>query len=154
MSHFGAPAGTIGTQCAPVTNAKLVRKLVTRNVGPFRVTGHVKAVESLELIFRQVKAQDPVLYASLGTAGMLCARLVRGSQVAWSNHSFGCAIDITINGQLDRRGDDRVQQGLLDLYPFFYRNGWYWGAEYRTEDGMHFEVSNELFTKWLEEGEA
>ena len=82
--------------------------------------------------------------ADLGTAGMLCCRLVRGSATAISNHSWGTAIDLTLDGVLDVYGDDKVQYGLTLIAPIFNRHGWYWGAAFRTEDGMHFEGSKAL----------
>jgi hypothetical protein len=83
---------------------------------------------------------------------MLCARLVRGSHDSISNHSWGTAIDLRLNGILDRRGDNRVQQGLVDIAPIFNQHGWFWGAGFGTEDAMHFEISDELIRKWSVDG--
>jgi hypothetical protein len=152
IALFGAPASKKTVDCTTVTNSKLAGQLVTESVGPFRVTGHRAAVRSLRAVFDDVRTQDPELYALIGTAGMLCARLVRGSNTSWSNHSWGFAIDLTIGGVLDRRGDDNVQVGLLRLYPYFHRHGWFWGAEFPTEDGMHFEVALQTLNKWVEGG--
>ncbi|HEY3378546.1 MAG TPA: M15 family metallopeptidase [Armatimonadota bacterium] len=131
--------------CQPVANQALKRHIITANVGPFRVTGYDLAVQQLTLVFNDVRLADPALYALLGSAGMLCCRLVRGSRSVLSNHAFGLAVDLTLGGVLDTRGDNLVQQGLLDLYPHFHRHGFYWGAEYPTEDAMHFELSQEKF---------
>lgn len=152
---FGDPTKEkAGTTCAPVSklNQRLRAKIVTEDVGPFKVTGHKAAVDSLRRVFLHVKAADPELYESLGSAGMLCARLVRGSKTTWSNHSWGMAVDLTIDGKLDARGDDMVQHGLLTLYKFFHREGWFWGAEFNTEDAMHFEVAEETFLAWERQG--
>jgi hypothetical protein len=92
--------------------------------------------------------EQPQIYSALGTMGMLCARLVRGSQHAISNHSWGTAIDLTLNGILDRRGDGKVQVGLTAIAPIFNRHGWFWGAAFATEDAMHFEVGDQLIRKW------
>lgn len=151
MDLFGAPSERKTEDCGPVTNPRLKAKIVTQSVGPFRVTGHKAAVESLAAVLADVKAADPALYELLGTAGMLCARKVRGGE-SWSNHSWGFAVDLTIGGQLDNRGDNRVQIGLMRLYPVFYRHGWWWGAEFPTEDGMHFEVADETIRRWAKEG--
>lgn len=143
-----------GTSCIAVSklNPKLREKIVTEDVGPFRVTGHRAAVASLRRVFLHVKASDPELYEALGSAGMLCARLVRGSTSTWSNHSWGLAVDLLIDGKLDRRGDELVQHGLLTLYKHFHREGWFWGAEFNIEDGMHFEVAEQTFLEWEREG--
>jgi hypothetical protein len=78
---------------------------------------------------------------------MLCARFVRGSTTAISNHAWGTAIDLTLDGVLDRRGDGRVQVGLTRIAPIFNRHSWFWGAGFRTEDAMHFEGSDELIRR-------
>lgn len=139
LAQFGAPRPVATVDCAPVRNEKLRAAMVTRNVGPFRVTGHSLAVADLEKIYAVVKAEHPELYAILGTAGMLCARRVRGGQ-SWSNHSFGFAIDHTIGGKLDPRGDGRTQYGMAVLGEIFNEHGWFWGAGFGIEDAMHMEM--------------
>jgi len=42
---------------------------------------------------------------------------------------------------LDSLGDGMVQKGLLRLYAITKHHGWYWGAGFKREDGMHFELS-------------
>ena len=61
-------------------------------------------------------------------------------------------MDVTLNGLLDRRGDDRVQRGLIEIAPIFNRHGWFWGAGFGTEDAMHFEAGDDLIRKWSAEG--
>lgn len=143
LALLGNPSSIYDDQCQPVTNPVLKKLIVLEDVGPFKVTGLKPAVEDMKLVFSRVAAVRPDLYASLGTAGMLCCRLVRGSATAISNHSWGTAIDLKINSELDRRGDGLVLQGLIDLAPFFNEQGWFWGAGFRTEDGMHFEMGEE-----------
>lgn len=147
---LGRP-GALTTNCSPVTNPQLRRLMVTANVGPFRVTGLKPAVNELKVIFATVKREKPALYSQLGTAGMLCVRKVRGGS-NFSNHSWGTAIDLKINGKLDQRGDNRTQVGLKQLYPYFHNRGFYWGAEFPTEDSMHFEASKELIARWKRQG--
>jgi hypothetical protein len=96
----------------------------------------------------EIQQQEPEVYNALGTAGMQCARFVRNSTTTISNHSWGTAIDLTLQGRLDVRGDNRVQLGLAKIAPIFNRHGWFWGAGFRTEDGMHFEVSDEKIRAW------
>ena len=151
LTLFGPPCDHKSTDCADVTNPKLKPKIVTLSVGPFKVTGHHQAVLSLTNVLADAKAAEPALVAQLGTAGMLCARLVRGSDHTWSNHSWGFAVDLTMGGHLDQRGDNKVQVGLMRLYPYFHHHGWWWGAEFPTEDGMHFEVSDELVRSWSQQ---
>lgn len=59
------------------------------------------------------------------------------SATAISNHSWGTAIDLTLDGVLDTYGDDKVHYGLT-LASIFNRHGWFCGAAFRTEDAMHF----------------
>jgi D-alanyl-D-alanine carboxypeptidase/Putative peptidoglycan binding domain len=110
------------------------------------------AVDVLTAIMADIKVQRRAVYDQLGTAGMLCCRLVRGSATAISNHSWGTAIDLTIDGVLDPRGDDKTQRGLLDIHPIFNAHGFFWGAAFGTEDSMHFEASDQLIRTWAEAG--
>ncbi|MCW5939897.1 MAG: M15 family metallopeptidase [Fimbriimonadaceae bacterium] len=124
-------------------------RLVTADVGPFRVTGLDVAVDSLRKVMTAFRKADPEAYASVGTAGMLCARLVRGSAKTISNHSWGTAVDLTFDRRLDVMGDGMVQLGLLRVRPFFQAHGWYWGAGFAREDAMHFELAEETVRRLL-----
>lgn len=149
LSKLGAPlAGGYSTLCHTPTDPRLRRNLVTDTVGPFRVTGLVPAVLSLKAVMADIASAQPAVYRGLGSAGMLCCRLVRGSTTAISNHSWGTAIDLTLNGVLDAYGDDKVQYGLTLIAPIFNRHGWFWGAAFRKEDGMHFEAGKALIDTW------
>jgi hypothetical protein len=151
-SVLGVP-GELTEDCSEVTNPELQQQIVTQNVGPFTVTGYRPAVEALGRIFAAVEQEKPELYSQLETAGMLCVRQIRGGS-GFSNHSWGTAIDIKINGQLDKVGDGKTQLGLRELSPYFHNEGFYWGAAYSggREDSMHFEASEQLITKWTEDG--
>jgi hypothetical protein len=150
LTAFGQPllAAKYTSQCQMPTNPLLRRNLVTDTVGSFRVTGLVPAVLSLKEVMLDIQSEQPQVYGALGTAGMLCCRLVRGSTASISNHSWGTAIDLTLDGVLDTRGDDMVQSGLTLIAPIFNRHGWYWGAGFPTEDGMHFEGSAAKIGEW------
>ena len=152
LSLLGSPRKNFNEHCQEVTHPKLKPLIVTGDVGPFRATGLKPALESLKKVFADVKAEKPALHSAVGSAGMLCARLVRGSQHSISNHSWGTAIDLTIDGKLDSRGDGTVFKGLVEIFPFFNKHGWFWGAGFRTEDGMHFEVSDGKIREWAKNG--
>ena len=152
LALLGNPRGSYDQTCRPVTNPMLLPLIVTDNVGPFRVTGLLPAVDSLKEVMADIRQQDPEVFQVLGTAGMHCARFVRDSTTSISNHSWGTAIDLTLHGRLDKRGDNRVQIGLAKIAPIFNRHGWFWGAGFRTEDGMHFEVSDEKIREWHASG--
>lgn len=150
-TKLGVPRADYSTQCQPVTDARLARNLLTASVGPFRVRGLQPAVLSLQTVCAEIQRMQPEVYSMLGTAGMLCCRYVRGSSTSISNHSWGTAVDIKINNVLDARGNGRVQYGLTLIAPIFNQFGWYWGAQFRTEDGMHFEASRSLVDTWAEQ---
>lgn len=147
-AHFGAPRATYSQACQAVTHAALAARIVTRSVGPFQVTGLDSAVTSLRAIMSAIALDQRLVYRVLGTAGMLCARYVRGSTTNVSNHSWGTAIDLTLDGILDPRGDDQIQFGLQLISGIFNTNGWYWGAGFTTEDAHHFEAGTALVSTW------
>lgn len=152
LRTLGQPReGGYSTLCQPPTHPKLRRNLVTDTVGPFRVTGLVPAVLSLKGVMSDIRIEQPAVYRALGSAGMLCCRLVRGSSTSISNHAWGTAIDLTLNGVLDVYGNDTVQYGLTLIAPIFNRHGWYWGAAFRKEDGMHFECGRDLVERCARE---
>lgn len=146
LSVFGRP-GPLGTNCAdPFPD--FAEKVVTHDVGPFRVTGHRIAVLSLTHVFDDVKAAGRHdLLEQVETEGMLCIRQIRDGH-NYSNHSFGCAIDLRF-GELIELGSKETCQGLMDLYPFFHARKWYSGMGYHgRSDAMHLEVSWELIQLW------
>ena len=149
---LGVPRGNFTNDCLPVTNSVLKALVVSDDVGRFRVTGLKPAVESLKEVVADIHQQQPEIFNALGTAGMLCARLVRGSHSSISNHSWGTAVDLTLNGILDRRGDRLVQAGMAQIASLFNRRGWYWGAGFPTEDAMHFELSDQKIRELHAEG--
>lgn len=138
---FGIPRQSMSAECLPVTNPTLSALMQTADVGPFKVTGLRPAVDSLRKIFSEINTEFPNVYAKLGSAGMLCCRLQRGSSGAISSHAWGTAIDLKLGGVLDVRGNKKTLYGLTLIAPIFNRHGWFWGATFRTEDAMHFEVS-------------
>lgn len=144
----GMPRKTLSEVCRIVQSPYWSAQMETRSVGPFPVTGHRLFLAVLEQLHREIERVNPWLYAALGTAGVLCVRHVRGVPGVLSNHGLGMAIDYTLNGVLDVRGDGRVQRGLLEVYKVAKRFKLFWGAEFRTEDAMHFEASRELVRDW------
>lgn len=152
LALLGRPREDLGTDCRGITNPRLKGLVETRQIGPIKATMLKPALDSLERIFAKLKEDEPDIYAKLGTAGALCVRLIRGSASSVSNHSFGTAIDITLQGELDPFADGTMQIGLVILAEHFNDEGWYWGGGYNREDGMHFEVGEETLKKWVDEG--
>lgn len=152
LGLIGNPRGTYDQTCRNPTNPQIAALMVTADFGPFRATGMKPAVDSLKDIMKDIKRDHRDVHDALSTAGMLCCRLVRGSSTAISNHSWGTAIDLKLEGKLDRRGDGRTQKGLLEIQPIFSKHGFFWGAAFSTEDSMHFEASDQLIRKWAADG--
>jgi hypothetical protein len=153
LALLGNPRSSFDAACREVTNPVLKGLIDIQSVGPFRVQGLRPAVAVMKTILEEIRTNVPDVHAGIGTAGMLCARLVRGSEHAISNHSWGTAIDLTLDGILDTRGDNLVQEGLTRIAPIFNAHGWFWGAGFRTEDAMHFEAGDELIRQWHTEGQ-
>jgi len=153
-SLLGAPRGNFTRDCRGVTNPTLLAMIRTEDLGPFSVTGLAPAIASLKEVMADIHEEQREVFGALGTAGMLCARLIRGSSHAISNHSWGTAIDLKIGGILDERGDDArtTQRGLALIAPIFNRHGWYWGAGFPVEDSMHFELSDQKIRQLHEAG--
>ncbi|RKE84887.1 D-alanyl-D-alanine carboxypeptidase-like protein [Rhizobium sp. AG855] len=149
---LGNPRGNYDQSCQSVTHPVIRKLIVTESVGPFKVTGLKPAVDQLRSALTDLRTEMPEIYAVLGSAGMLCVRYVRGSKSSISNHSWGCAIDFTLEGKLDTRGDNRAQKGLTAMHPIMNRHNFFWGAAFKTEDSMHFEISRQQLLAWHRDG--
>ncbi|MFT4962473.1 MAG: hypothetical protein ACI92Z_003572 [Paracoccaceae bacterium] len=151
-AKLGRPRENMTQNCQPMTNPRLVDKLVLEDVGPIRVQMLKPAADSLRRVFENVRRADPDLYDRINTSGSLCVRAIRGVANSISTHSFGMAIDLNIDGKLDNFTDGKTQLGLTILADFFHAEGWVWGAGFRREDSMHFEVSRKQLDEWLAQG--
>lgn len=151
-SVLGRPRANLSSRCEPMTNPRLAKKLVTKEVGPIRVRMLEPAAESLGRVFERIKGTDQDLYDRINTSGSLCVRHIRAAPGRISTHAFGLSVDLNIDGHLDTLGDGKTQLGLTILADFFREEGWYWGAAFSREDSMHFEVGRDLVEKWIEEG--
>ncbi len=149
---LGRPREVLSDDCEPMTNPKLKELLIVEQVGPIKVQMLRPALDSMKRVFEKVEAADPDLYARISTAGSLCVRRIRGTTDRTSTHSFGLAVDLNIDGQLDTFTDGKTQLGLTILADFFMAEGWIWGAGFGREDSMHFEVSRQQLEAWRAEG--
>ncbi|MFN0113218.1 MAG: M15 family metallopeptidase [Paracoccaceae bacterium] len=152
LAILGQPRDSYSTDCQAITDPKLKSLVETRAIGPITVTMLKPALDSLARVLARLKESDPDIHDKLGTAGALCVRFIRGSNTAISNHSWGTAIDLTLEGDLDGFADGATQFGLVVLAEYFNEEGWYWGAVYNREDSMHFEVGEETLAAWQAEG--
>lgn len=151
-SKYGLPRQTLTDQCQPATDAFWKSRMATMDLGPFKATGFKPFLELIKAKLEIVRVKNPELYQSLGTAGCLCIRHVRGNKRIPSNHCFGMAIDFKIGGKIDPRGDDMVQIGMLELWKLIKGPDLYWGVEFRVEDAMHIEASRSTVMRWIAAG--
>jgi len=149
LATFGQPRGDYNQDCQPPTTPSF-RALCDFGVKidgfKWKVWGLKKPVTSLKDVVADIKSEKPEIFEILDHMGMGCCRHQRGSSSAISNHSWGSAIDLTLHGKLDKRGNGVIQRGILEIAPIFNRHLWYSGAVFRTEDAMHMEISRD----WLE----
>jgi len=153
LNLYGKPC-TLTPNCIGVSNPTLSPLIQTRKIGKFTFTGMKQALDALSRAMDDVARNDAGLYGALGSSGMLCCRAIRGSTTTFSNHAWGAAVDINIQGTLDPRGDKKCQRGLAMLWPYMAKQGFYWAAGYTgaSEDSMHFEISNEVMLNWANAG--
>lgn len=122
--------------------------IVTMNVGPFELTGLKPFLQVLKKMFSKVEKENHDLWLYIRNAGCYNRRKQRGSNTLISNHSWGVAVDLYFGEEVTPRGSGQTEQGLLALYPYMHNAQIYWGAEYDTDDAMHWEASTELLEKW------
>lgn len=148
LDKFGKP-GDLSSKCSdPKGNFKKFIKYGVA-VGPFKVSGLDYAVESLAQVFTEIEHLNPNVFSQVKTAGMLCVRHIRHNPAHYSNHSWGCAIDLYFGSGVVAQSKQLTQRGFLYLYEAFNNHGWYWGAGFSGSavDTMHFELANETITK-------
>lgn len=155
--EYGRPRTQISENCQDATTSFWKSRMVTKDFGIFKVRGHRLLIKHLESALEELKVLHPEVYNALGHVGALCVRWVRGSKTVLSNHSFGLAIDLTLNGRLDPYGDGKVQRGLLILYSVLKNHGFYWGYSFgrnnpKREDAMHFEICAEVVMQAINDG--
>jgi hypothetical protein len=152
VARFGRPRDLVTNECQAITSPFWEGRMVAGQVGRSRVRGHRQAVTLLGEAFAALEQADPELYARTDSGGMLCVRHVRGRPDVLSNHSLGLALDVTLDGHIDIRGDGQVQEELITLHVALGRFGIFWGAGLRPEDAVHFEVGAEVVHRWIDEG--
>jgi hypothetical protein len=126
--------------------------LTTVDVGPFTVYGNRLFLAALKRAFGRASALNPDLVSACKNVGAYNLRPVRGSKTVISDHGWGLAIDLYFGREVTPRGSNQTEQGLFELYPYFHAEKLYWGAEFPTDDGMHFGTSLELLLSWQQQG--
>jgi hypothetical protein len=157
-SILGTPGPGLTSSSGPesLASSQVRSLLVTRDVDPsshvISVEGIRPAVDSLQQILINANRDYPDLLSHIGTEGMLAVRYISGTTVI-SNHSWGIAVDLSLDGYTDFDKDGRLSAGLAALIPYFNAAGWVAGAGWGSaEDDMHFEVSQETLQSWYSQG--
>lgn len=145
---LGVP-GVLTKKCTNPTGVFLKRVKYKVDVGPFVVSGLDVAVETLVQLFAEVKKDLPDLYQEVKTTGLLCVRHRKSNPARYSNHSWGCSIDLYFGVAVVPQGKPTTHRGNLLLASYFQKYGWYWGAEFTGDsvDSMHFELAEETILK-------
>jgi hypothetical protein len=141
-------------------NASVIKKLglpngekerelrVTMQITPhIKATGNKHFLERFKKVMDEVKVKRPDLYDNLRTAGCFNIRPVVGAAAYRSNHSWGIAIDLYFGDAVVPRDSGLTEEGMKELYAFMHNAGFYWGAEFPTDDAMHWEMSLEWLLK-------
>lgn len=149
---LGDPRGTYDAECRDLTNPQLAALMVRRDLGRFEATGLAPAVAVLAEVLEDLGRHSPAMRQSLGLGSMLCCRRVAASGIAISSHSWGVALDVTVDGEIDPGNSAEIWAVLHVLHRLFARRGFFWGAAFHAEEPMHFEASDQLLRDWAARG--
>ena len=107
---------------------------------PTKIYCNVRIVRHLENALVEIKGRG--LQSEIKTwDGCFNIRPAKGMMHSYSLHAWGLAFDI--NAAWNRYG--AVPTLNRDLVEIFLACGFDWGGYWRTPDGMHFQLKEELF---------
>jgi Ca2+-binding RTX toxin-like protein len=131
--------------------SRLVQKLMTTTTIE-GMTFHAiqPAIDDIKSVFQAITKGVPALAGetlpdlldNISTEGMFVPRL-QGNNKPASNHSWGTAIDLKVDGILDHAKDGYTHLALVKMMSYFNKAGWYSGSKFLEEDSMHFEMSTQ-----------
>jgi D-alanyl-D-alanine carboxypeptidase-like protein len=156
ISLLGSPRMPLTTSDTPERASPLVKKLAqVKKIANVTANGIAPAVGSLESVLTKAFAAVPDLQAQLRGDGMLVVRLRRPTSgvpsTKISNHAWGTAIDLKLNGMAPPGATGKkVPYFIALLVPYFNEAGWFSGIDFA--DDMHFEVADETIRTWAEQG--
>ena len=153
LALFGPPSASLTETCQTPTNKRLLNNVEDADVGPFQVQGLKPAVASLREILGKVKADNPGLYDRLGTGGMMCARVIRGSNRI-SPHAWGGTVDVLIDQKTlpymdPANAGNPLYADYSLLARYFLDEGWTWGG---PAEPNHFEISADFLIRSINLG--
>ncbi len=138
--------------CTEPTNPRLQDLIVIESIGNMRLRGLRPAVAAVKRVLQKVQQVHPDLFAQLRSQGMFCCRRLRGSS-AFSPHSWGTALDLSVGDTLPPIGGDKAQYGITLMAPLFEAEGFAWGAdENKRPNTFHFSVSETKLREWHDAG--
>ena len=106
----------------------------------------------LEKIDATLKKDNSNIYQRLRHCGVLSCRLTRVSKSVISNHSWGIAIDLTLDSRRDIALDGADLKDLSAIASAFIDHGLYWGIAFPRPEATHFEASQQLIESWAHDG--
>ncbi|PZR00348.1 MAG: hypothetical protein DI533_07165 [Cereibacter sphaeroides] len=152
LALIGAPRGSFDTHARDPQNPDFMEFIETTDLMGQRITGLRPAIGVLRTILKDIATRFPHDPPRFGISQMLACRMARGAPVSISNHSWGLAVDLTIDGSADPWAVHDGLEVLRRIYPIFRRHGFCWGAAFPIVEPMHFEASDQLVRRWAAAG--
>lgn len=109
------------------------------------------ALRPFARVLAAVDAAMPAdLALRLGHVGVMQCRLARGTEHVVSNHAWGIAVDLKLDGETAPYVNDDV----LRLAQIMAGHGLVWGLDYGAANALHFEASDAMVRDWADRGEV
>jgi hypothetical protein len=107
-----------------------------------RIPFHKKAADQLKNAFEEVERKGLVKYILTWDGSWVARHISWDKKKALSRHSWGIAFDINVrwNGYGKKPAAEGEYGTVRPLVPVFEAHGFCWGGDWKTPDGMHFEV--------------
>lgn len=107
------------------------------------------ALRPFAALLAQIETEMPDdLMARLSHSGVMQCRLARGTDHVMSNHAWGIAIDLKLDGETM----PDVDRDVLRLAEVMAAHGLVWGLAYGAANALHFEASAAMVRDWAARG--
>jgi spore coat assembly protein SafA len=104
---------------------------------------HRKVADDLKAAFNEIEEKGLKKLILFWTGSLAPRHIDHNRSKPLSSHSWGVAVDI--NHQWNPYGGTPAPKGskgsVKELVPIFEKYGFYWGGNFSTRDGMHFEYA-------------
>lgn len=101
-----------------------------------------------EVLARAEAAMPADLIVRLSHSGVMQCRLARGTDHVISNHAWGIAIDLKLDGETM----PEVDCDVVRLAKVMAAQGLVWGLAYGAANALHFEASAAMVRDWADRG--